>query len=81
MIFRNADLFLHSGDLVIAAASAISKWTDWKLIHTEKGPFVNEMLYDPYRWKTNGILSVMVQGAPEKAHDATSLRILDFATR
>jgi hypothetical protein len=36
------------------------------------------MLYDPYRWKTNGILSVMVQGAPEKAHDATSLRILDF---
>jgi hypothetical protein len=81
MIFRNADLFLHSGDLVIAAASAISKWTDWKMIHTEKGPFVNEMLHDPYRWKMNGILSVMVQGAPEKAHDATSLRILDFATR
>jgi hypothetical protein len=81
LVFRNNDLFVQSGDLVIATATAASRWTDWKVIHTEKGPFVNEMLADPYRWKMNGILSVMVQGAPEKANEATSLRILDFTFR
>jgi hypothetical protein len=81
LIFRNADLFVQSGDLVIAAATASSKWTDWKVIHTEKGPFVNEMLGDLYRWKRDGILSIMVQDAPAKAHEVTPLRILDFTFR
>ena len=27
----------------IAAASAKSKWTDWKVIHVEKGNFINDM--------------------------------------
>jgi hypothetical protein len=52
------------GDLVIAAAGCDSGWTDWKIIHAEKGPFVNEMLGDAYRWKNNNILSVMVQELP-----------------
>ncbi len=75
-----ADGHLHSaGDLVIAAATAASMWKDWKVIHLEKGPFGNEMLGDLYRWKKDGILSVMVQESPKKTHEATALRILDFS--
>jgi hypothetical protein len=75
-----ADGHLHSaGDLVIAAATAASMWKDWKVIHLEKGPFVNEMLGDLYRWKKEGILSVMVQESPKRTHEATPLRILDFS--
>ncbi|MDT8300180.1 MAG: BNR repeat-containing protein [Sedimentisphaerales bacterium] len=75
-----ADGHLHSaGDLVIAAATEASKWKDWKVIHIEKGPFINEMLGDLYRWKKEGLLSVMVQQSPTKAHEPTPLRILDFS--
>ena len=72
------DIYFAEGNLVIMAASAESKWADWQVIHTEKGPFLNEMLGDVYRWKESGVLSVMVQGAPTKAYEATPLRILDF---
>lgn len=76
---KNADARpLRRGDLIIAAASAASEWTDWKIIHVEKGPFLNEMLGDPYRWKNEEILSVMAQNSPSKPHDPTPLRILDF---
>ncbi len=67
------------GDLVIAAAGSGSNWTDWQIIHAEKGPFVNEMLGDVYRWEKDGILSVMVQEMPSSVHESTPLRILDFA--
>ena len=74
-----SDGHLHAaGDLVIAGATVASNWEDWKIIHHEKGPFVNEMLGDFYRWKKEGVLSVMVQESPERPHDATPLRILDF---
>ncbi len=77
-----ADGHLHRrGDLAIVGATAASKWTDWKVLHQEKGPFVNEMLADPYRWKTETVLSIMVQESPESAHEATSLRILDYAVK
>lgn len=75
-----ADGHLHAeGALVIAAATSASKWRDWKIVHRESGPFVNEMLGDVYRWKRDGILSVMVQGSPKKPHQPTALRILDFS--
>lgn len=75
-----ADGHLHvEGDLVIAAATSASKWTDWRIVHRESGPFVNEMLGDLYRWKQDGVLSVMVQESPEKPHQPTALRILDFS--
>jgi hypothetical protein len=67
------------GDLVIAAATAHSKWTDWTVLHAESGPFLREMLGDPYRWKQEGVLSIMVQETPSKPRDATALRILDFS--
>jgi hypothetical protein len=72
------DIYFSKGDLVIMAATAKSQWTDWQVIHTEKGPFVNEMLGDVYRWKTSGVLSVMVQDSPTNPREATPLRVLDF---
>jgi len=71
-------IYIARGNLGIAGASAASQWADWKIVHEEKGPFLNEMLGDPYRWRMNGILSVLVQETPQKAHEATALRILDF---
>ena len=75
---QHGDLDFAPACLAIAAATAASKWTDWAIIHREPGPFVNEMLGDPHRWKTNGVLSVLVQEAPKKPRESTPLRILDF---
>ena len=71
-------IFMRAGDLVIMNAQADGKWADWKVIHQEKGPFLNEMLGDFYRWKESGILSVMVQESPKQDHESTPLRIIDF---
>ena len=71
-------IYQKEGDLEIAAASPKSGYTDWRVIHKEPGPFVNEMLGDPYRWTREGILSVQVQTMPENPQDPTPLRILDF---
>ena len=77
-----SDGHLHrAGDLVIAAATRASNWTDWRILHRETGPFVNEMLGDSYRWQQEGVLSVMVQESPAAAHESTALRILDYAVK
>ncbi|MCC5930759.1 MAG: BNR repeat-containing protein [Cyclobacteriaceae bacterium] len=91
---KNDDLFLiygtrhdgsfnsmqfSDGDLVIAMASSDTEWNNWHIIHVEQGPFVNEMLGDVYRWKKEGILSVLVQEMPATAHESTALRLLDFS--
>ena len=68
------------GDLKIAAATQKSNWTDWQVIHTEPGMFVNEMLCDQVRLKQNEqVLSIMVQDSPSQKHQSTPLRILDFS--
>jgi hypothetical protein len=72
-------LYFIDGDLTICAASAQSNWTDWQIIHVEIGPFVNEMLGDPYRFMQQEILSVMVQASPTQTGQSTPLRILDFS--
>ena len=69
------------GDLTIAAATAASKWKDWKIIHVERGPFLNEMLGDRYRWKSRGFLSIMVQESTAKPGEPTALRIIDFTLK
>lgn len=71
-------IYFAHGELVIATASAENGWADWKVIHREAGPFLNEAHFDGTRWETDGVLSVFVQDSPEKPHDATPLRILDF---
>ena len=69
-----------TGRLVIMGATSKSRWQDWKTLHVEKGPFVNEMIGDPYRWKSEGVLSVLAQDSPPDPpkRKPTPLRILDF---
>ena len=77
---RSGGSDLHdAGALHILAATSAGEWSDWHAAHVEAGPFLNEMLADVPRWKREGILSIMVQEPPEKAHDPTPLRVLDFA--
>jgi hypothetical protein len=71
-------LYEKEGNLEIASASSKAGYSDWRVVHVEQGPFVNEMLGDPYRWTQEGILSVMVQDSPENPSEPTPLRILDF---
>jgi hypothetical protein len=71
-------IYQQDGQLAIAAATAGSGYRDWKVLHREPGPFVNEMLGDPFLWKQEGILSVMVQDTPENPTEPTTLRIMDF---
>ena len=67
-----------SGDLVILAASAAVKWTDWKYVISEEGPFCNEVQGDRYRFIQEEILSVNVQGKQSETEYLTPLRIIDF---
>ena len=71
-------VYQKAGNLEMAAATENSRYTAWRVIFTEPGPFVNEMLGDPYRWEREGVLSVLVQTTPENPEDPTPLRILDY---
>jgi hypothetical protein len=75
---RTIDGNAPSGELVLMAATPETQWKDWQTIHVETGPFENAMLFDPYRWKRDGVLSVLAQQAPSRAQEATPLRVLDF---
>lgn len=66
------------GDLVIAVATAKTKWQDWQIAVEEKGPFINEMLGDLSRWKTEKVLSVMVQQKPGTLGTPSPLHIIDY---
>lgn len=66
------------GDLVIAVATAKNRWLDWKIAVEEMGPFINEMLGDPTRWKAERILSVMVQQTPRTLGTPSPLRVIDY---
>ena len=84
VFFDQADnaylIFQKAGDLIIMGATASTTWNDWQVIHTEKGPFGNEMLLDFYRWKQTGILSILAQESPQ-GYEPTPLRIIDFQLR
>ncbi|MHC4401690.1 MAG: BNR repeat-containing protein [Planctomycetota bacterium] len=71
-------IYFSHGELAIATASAESMWTDWKVIHREPGPFLNQAHFDDSRWESDGVLSVFAQDSPEKPHLPTALRVLDF---
>lgn len=70
---------LTKSDLIIAVATAKNKWEDWHIAHVVKGPFFNEMLADIYRWKSEGVLSVMVQDAPKGIHESSALKVIDLS--
>ena len=71
--------FRHA-DLKIAVATAKSGYTDWRIVHVERGPFANEMLADTHRWQRDGTLSVMVQETADH-HVPSRLRIVEFRIR
>ncbi len=60
---RPTDDHSDAGNLTLMAASSAAEWKDWKPIHVEVGPFGNEALFDYYRWKKDGVLSVLLQQA------------------
>ncbi len=57
----NAYLICVGEDLIIAAATAKSHWTDWKIVHRETGPFESQPQIDRYCDSDN--LFVYVQKA------------------
>ena len=73
-----AGIYFTEGDLVIATASAANKWQDWRIVVEEKGPFLNEMLGDPTRWKNDKILSVIVQETPKTIGTPSPLHVIDY---
>jgi hypothetical protein len=73
----STDIYINRGNLVIQAATAATQWNDWQIIHTETGPFLNEMLGDRYRF-ADGVLSVMVQNTPSAIGGSSALRVIDF---
>ena len=74
----SGNIYVLNGDLVIAAATKESNWTDWKVIHTESGPFVTEAQADGEMFKLNGTLSVMMQQSPTTNLQRTNIRALDY---
>lgn len=85
LIFSDAqvstDIPSSDGNLQIMAATPEAEWQDWRVIHTERGPFGNEMLADPVKWRQSGVLSVMVQDFPARPQEPTALQVLDFEVR
>ncbi|AJR04497.1 BNR repeat-containing protein [Siansivirga zeaxanthinifaciens] len=66
-------------DLIVAVATAKNKWQDWHIAHAVKGPFMNDMLADIYRWKKEGVLSVMIQDEPKRKRKPSELKVVDLA--
>lgn len=71
------DRFHESPYLSIVAATAKTKWTDWKLVHRETGPFIGQPQID--RYGNPNRLSVYIQEAPKQFGDTASpLRVMTF---
>ncbi|MFG6686791.1 BNR repeat-containing protein [Mariniflexile sp. HNIBRBA6329] len=65
-------------DLIVAVATAKNKWQDWHIAHAVKGPFMNDMLADIYRWKKERRLSVMLQDEPNEIRNPSELKVIDL---
>lgn len=75
-----SNLYFTNGDLVIATATKASNWTDWKINHVETGPFVSEAQADEKLFRSNGVLSVIMQNSPAgTGNTGTTMRTLDYA--
>lgn len=68
----------HGGNLMIAAASEASGWTDWKVLWKADRLSVGEPLLDHARWKSEGVLSIYIQDKPASAGAPSALRVIDF---
>ncbi|UMB54147.1 BNR repeat-containing protein [Lutibacter sp. A64] len=65
-------------DLIIAVATAKNNWKDWHIQHTVKGPYMNDMLGDFYRWKEESVLSVILQDVPNGNKESSTLKVVDL---
>ncbi len=66
--------------LSIAAATAKSRWNDWKIIHEEAGSFTGQPQLDRYR--KPGTLSVYIEEEPANLRsEASRLRVLEFRAK
>jgi len=75
-----SNLYFSDGDLVIAAATKATNWTDWKVIHTQTGPFVSEAQADARLMATDGRLSVIMQESPVGSlSQGRAIRSLDYS--
>ena len=72
-------IYGNDRDLVLATATAATKWSDWKVLTTVPGPFHTEPLMDRARVNSDGVLSVVMQESPKKDLEPTRLRVIDFA--
>lgn len=55
------------------------RWATGTLWNVVEGPFLNDMLGDVYRWKNDGILSVIVQNTPKGIREPRSLKVVDLS--
>jgi hypothetical protein len=71
------DRFTPSPFLTIAAASAKKRWTDWRIIHEQHGPFAGQPQVD--RYAAAGVLSVYIQEEARGTNrTASALRVFTF---
>ncbi|HEY7088233.1 MAG TPA: BNR-4 repeat-containing protein, partial [Tepidisphaeraceae bacterium] len=76
----NGNLYFNNGDLVIAAATKATNWTDWKVIKIEAGPFVSEAAVDAELLNSTGTLAIVMQNSPTvTGNNGTALRSLDYS--
>ncbi len=66
-------------DLIVAMASAKENWQDWHIQKVIEGPFMNDALGDVYRWKSEGVLSIMVQDEPVGIKKPSKLSVVDLS--
>jgi hypothetical protein len=60
--YNSRGAFFINGAPVVMGATAAEDWTDWKVVHIERGPFVHETLADRYRWKDGGTMATSFRG-------------------
>ncbi|MBA4147800.1 MAG: BNR-4 repeat-containing protein [Verrucomicrobia bacterium] len=71
------DRYNPSPNLSIAAASAKSKWNDWKVIHEQRGPFTGQPQVD--RYAGPNVFSIYIQEEPKNTEVGFSpLKVIDF---
>jgi hypothetical protein len=68
----------RGGKLHIAAATAKSQWTDWRVVTTSDRDYVGEPRVDVLRWRDERVLSVYVQQKPDLPGNPSPLRLIDF---
>jgi hypothetical protein len=76
----NSSVYITDGDLVVAAASRESNWTDWKVILTKDGGYVSEAQADREMLKQFGVLSVAMQQSPLTLNqEARPIHAIDYS--